>query len=139
MKEDNIPDNKCSRSKDYFDPVTNSIDIRTDGLYASNVLSNLCSNGFRFDGMVCGSMEGFLQSLKRKDHDKQRQICSMKGDYVGKMSVTFWQTEQIVWWEGQAIDRQSNDFRQLIHRAYKEMFDQNERCRTVLMQTRVLY
>lgn len=24
------------------------------------VLSNLCSNGFRFDGMVCGSMEGFL-------------------------------------------------------------------------------
>lgn len=23
----------------------------------SNVLSNLCNNGFRFDGMVCGSME----------------------------------------------------------------------------------
>ena len=43
------------------------------------VLSNLCSNGFRFDGMVCGSMEGFLQSLKQKDKDKQRQICSMKG------------------------------------------------------------
>ena len=136
MKVNNILDNECSRSKDYFDPVTNTIDIRSDGLYPSNVLSNLCSNGFRFEGMVCGSMEGFLQSLKRKDPNKQRQICSMKGGNARKMSVTFWQTEQIVWWKGQAIDRQSNDFRQLIHRAYKAMFDQNERFRTALMQTR---
>ena len=27
---------------------------------------------------MCGSMEGFLQSLKQKDRDKQRQIC---GEY----------------------------------------------------------
>ena len=35
--------------------------------------------------MVCGSMEGFLQSLKQKDKDKQRQICSMKGKKLTKM------------------------------------------------------
>lgn len=122
--------------KDMYNPETNTLDIRSNGLYPSNVLSNLCSNGFRFDGMVCGSMEGFLQSLKRKEPDKQRQVCSMKGNNARKMSVTSWQTDQIVWWKGQAIDRQSEEYQQLIRRAYQAMFEQNERFRTALMQTR---
>ena len=122
--------------QDMYDPETNTLDIRSNGLYPSNVLSNLCSNGFRFDGMVCGSMEGFLQSLKRKDLDKQRQICSMKGGNARKMSVASWQTDQIVWWKGQAIDRQGDGYRQLIRRAYQAMFEQNERFRAALMQTR---
>ena len=46
--------------KDMYNPETNTLDIRSNGLYPSNVLSNLCSNGFRLDGMVCSSMEGFL-------------------------------------------------------------------------------
>ena len=114
----------------------NTLDIRSNGLYPSNVLSNLCSNGFRFDGMVCGSMEGFLQSLKRQDLDKQRQICSMKGGNARKMSVTSWQTDQIVWWKGHAIDRQGKEFQSLIRQAYQAMFDQSERFRAALMQTR---
>lgn len=44
---------------DYYDPVTKTLDIHSNGLYPSNVLSNLCGNEFRFDGMVCGSMEFF--------------------------------------------------------------------------------
>lgn len=122
--------------KDMYNPETNTLDIRSNGLYPSNVLSNLCSNGFRFDGMICGSMEGFLQSLKRKELDKQRQICSMKGGNARKMSITSWQTDQIVWWKGQAIDRQSEEYQQLIRRAYQAMFEQSERFRTALMQTR---
>ena len=93
--------------KDVYNPETNTLDIRSNGLYPSNVHSNMCSNGFRFDGMVCGSMEGFLLSLKRKELNEQRQICSMKGGNARKMSVTSWQTDQIVWWKGEAIDRQS--------------------------------
>lgn len=122
--------------KDMYNPETNTLDIRSNGLYPSNVLSNMCSNGFRFDGMVCGSMEGFLQSLKRKELDKQRQICSMKGGNARKMSVTSWQTDQIVWWKGQAIDRQSEEYQKLIRRAYQAMFEQSERFRAALMQTR---
>lgn len=114
----------------------NILDIRSNGLYPSGVLSNLCSNGFRFDRMVCGSMEGFLQSLKRQDRDKQRQICSMKGGNARKMSVTSWQTDQIVWWKGQAIDRQGKEYQDLLRRAYQAMFEQNERFRMALMQTR---
>ena len=34
--------------KDMYNPETNTLDIRSNGLYPSNVLSNLCSNSFRF-------------------------------------------------------------------------------------------
>lgn len=122
--------------KDMYNPETNTLDIRSNGMYPSNVLSNLCSNGFRFDGVVCSSMEGFLQSLKQHDLDKQRQICSMKGGNARKKSVTSWQTDQIVWWKGQAINRQSEEYQLLIRKAYKAMFDQSERFRTALMSTR---
>lgn len=121
---------------DFYDQDANTLDIRSNGQYPSNVLSNLCSNGFHFEGIVCGSMEGFLQSLKQKDKDKQRQICSMKGGNARKHSVTSWQTDQIVWWKGQAYDRQSDDYQKLIRRAYQAMFDQSERFRAALMQTR---
>lgn len=122
--------------KDFYDSESNTLDIRSNGIYPSNVLSNLCSNGFRLDGMVCGSMEGFLQSLKRQDPNKQRQICSMKGGNARKQSVTSWQTDQIIWWKGRAIDRQSEDYQTLIRRAYQAMFNQSERFRAALMNTR---
>ena len=64
-----------------------ALDIWSKDPYPSNVLSNLCSNGFKFDGMICGSMEGFLQSLKQKDINKQRQICSMNGKNAKKMTT----------------------------------------------------
>ena len=121
---------------DCFNPMTNTLDIRSNGKYPSCVLSNLCSNGFRFDGMVCGSMEGFLQSLKHCDLDKQRQLCQMKGGNARKRSVASWQTDQIIWWKGQAIDRQSEDYQVLLRRAYQSMFEQSERFRAALMATR---
>ena len=113
-----------------------AVDIWSKSDYLADVLSNLCSNGFRLDGMVCGSMEGFLQSLKQKDKDKQRQICSMKGKNAKKMTSAGWQTDQIVWWKGVAIDRQSEEYGQLVRRAYQAMFEQNERFRTALISTR---
>ena len=121
---------------DFYDQDANTLDIRSNGLSPSNVLSNLCSNGFRFDGVLCGSMEGFLQSLKQQEKNKQLQICQMKGGYARKHSITSWQTDQIVWWKGQAYDRQSDDYQKLIRRAYQAMFDQSERFRAALMQTR---
>lgn len=122
--------------KDMYNPETNTLDIRSNGLYPSNVLSNMWSNSFCFDGVECGSMEGFLQSLKRKEPDEQRQICNMKGGSAKNMSVTSWQTDQIVWWKGQAIDRQSDDYQNLIHLAYRAMFEQSECFRAALMKTR---
>ena len=126
---------------DFYDPDANTLDIHSNGLYPSNVLSNLCSNGFRFDGVVCGSMEGFLQSLKYEDSNRQRQICSMKGRNAKRQSTTTWQTDQVVWWRGRAIDRQGTEYRDLLRRAYQAMFDQNDRFRAALMASRgrILY
>jgi 5'(3')-deoxyribonucleotidase len=81
-------------------------------------------------------MEGFLQSLKQQEKSKQLQICQMKGGNARKHSITSWQTDQVVWWKGQAYDRQSDEYQKLIRRAYQAMFDQGERFRAALMQTR---
>lgn len=121
---------------DYYNQNANTLDIRSNGMYPSGVLSNLCSNAFRMDGVLCNSMEGFLQSLKHQEPNKQRQICQLKGGNARKRSVNSWQTDQIVWWRGQAIDRQSNEYQLLLQRAYQAMFEQNERFRAALMATR---
>ena len=113
-----------------------AVDIWSKSPYPADVLSNLHSNGFRFDGTICGSMEGFLQSLKHQNPNKQRQICSMKGRKAKNMSASDWQTDQIVWWKGKAIDRQSKEFMELVCRAYRAMFEQNKNFRAALMSTR---
>lgn len=41
-----------------------AIDIWSKSQYPANVLSNLYDNSFCYDSVECGSMEGFLQSLK---------------------------------------------------------------------------
>lgn len=113
-----------------------AIDIWSKSEYPADVLSNLCDNIFLFDGVECGSMEGFLQSLKYKDEDKQRQICLMSGKEAKRMTNADWQREQIVWWKSAAVDRQSDDYMQLVHRAYQTMFEQNEKFRTALLSTK---
>lgn len=136
MKAETVTSGPSHQLVDYFDRDANTLDIRSNGMYPSGVLSNLCSNAFRLDGVLCNSMEGFLQSLKHQDPTKQRQLCQLKGGNARKRSVTSWQTDQIVWWRGLAIDRQSQDYQRLLHRAYQAMFDQNERFRAALMATR---
>lgn len=118
-----------------------AVDIWSKSAYPANVLSNLHDNAFCYDGVECGSMEGFLQSLKQKDAEKQRQVCSMAGKEAKRMTYADWQLNQTVWWKGRAINRQSEAFLDLIKEAYMAMFEQNECFRTALMSTRhkVLY
>ena len=73
-----------------------AVDVWSKNAYPANVLSNLHNNGFLFDGVICNSMEGFLQSLKQKDSVKQRQICGLEGKEAKKMSSVEWQNNQIV-------------------------------------------
>lgn len=111
------------------------MDIWSKSEYPGDVLSNLCDNGFRFDGVKCRSMEGFLQSLKQKNEGRQRQVCALKGKEAKALSTTDWQRDQTVWWKGKAIGRQSADFKELVGKAYKALFEQNERFRHALLFT----
>lgn len=100
-----------------------------------DVLSNLCNNNFRIDDVDCRCMESFLQSLKHKDEKEQREVCFMDGIRAQQCSTSDWQKDQIVWWKGRAINRQSSEYRRLVRRAYSTMYEWSSRFRNVLMTT----
>ena len=116
--------------------IGKGIDIWSKNPYPSNVLSNLHDNPFEFDGVKCGSMEGFLQSLKYKDAVKQKEVCAMAGMDAKDMTNADWQANQIIWWKGQEINRQSKTFQELVMRAFQAMMSQNETFRMALLSTK---
>lgn len=113
-----------------------AVDIYSKGEYPADVLSNLCGNKFELDGFLCGSMEGFLQSLKYADRQVQHQVCQMKGRKARQKSTNTWKVKQQVFWNGEVIERNGASFQLLLRRAYRAMFDQNERFRNALLLTR---
>ena len=109
-----------------------AIDIWSKSKYPAYMLSNLHDSIFIFDDVECHSMEGFLQSLKCQDEGKQRQICKLRGLDAKRMSSSDWQRDQIVWWKGKAINRQSDAFVKLISDAYNTLYQQNQYFREAL-------
>ena len=55
------------------------MDIGSGNSYPSSALSNFSPHPFVLDGIECASMEGFLQSLKFKNPDMQREVCKLVG------------------------------------------------------------
>ena len=49
------------------------LDIGSGKDYPSNALSNFAPHPFVIDGVECNSMEGFLQSLKFKEPEMQKE------------------------------------------------------------------
>jgi len=114
------------------------IDILSKGEYPSNILSNFYNNPFTFDGVVCQSMEGFLQSLKFKRLPKQINTCSYYGKTAklkGKYKF-LWKITGNVYWKGKKIKRQSKEFDTLIKKAYLELYNQNKLFQTALNSTK---
>lgn len=83
-------------------------------------------------------MEGFLQSLKYQDVNVQHEICAMSGKEAKNKTNNVWQQNQIVWWKGRSIDRQSQDFENLIRKAYIALYQQNEVFSKALSSTKGL-
>lgn len=96
------------------------IDIYSKSEYPSNVLSNFYPNEFTYDGVKCGSMEGFLQSLKYKSIKKQQKICLLSGKEAKKKGKYkfLWKLTGNVHWQGKKIKRQSQEYKDLILNAY---------------------
>lgn len=112
-----------------------SRDIGSRAEYPYSALSNFAAHVFVLDGVVCASMEGFLQSLKFADPKVQRQICKLIGreaKFRGK-KVEWWQN-QLLYWQGQAIDRHSSDYQDLLDRAYQAL-SQNQFFQKALLAT----
>ena len=109
-----------------MDLTENVIDIYSKGEYPSSALSNFAAYHFTLDGVPCGSMEGFLQSLKYRRPTKQARICALVGKEakLAGEKKHLWKLTKTVWWQGQAYGLFSDDLQRLIDRAYQEMYEQ---------------
>ena len=99
------------------------MDIDSTGKYPSNALSNFAPHPFEIDGIRCNSMEGFLQSLKFKNVDMQRYVCSLVGRAAKyKGSEKKWQKNQTLYWNGKEYKRDSEEYQLLLNKAYNALY-----------------
>jgi predicted NAD-dependent protein-ADP-ribosyltransferase YbiA (DUF1768 family) len=112
------------------------IDIKAKAPFPAGALSNFAPHAFTFDGVACGSMEGFLQSLKVSDADEQTRRCALVGaEAQGRGQLMDWRSSGTLWWRGKPIDRLSDDYQALLDRAYQALLDQAPKFRSALAAT----
>lgn len=112
------------------------MDIKSGNGYPAGTLSNFAPHKFVFRGVECKSMEGFLQSLKFKEPEMQRHVCTLVGSYAKRYGYNKnWWTKQTLWWNGQPINRDSQEYQDLLDEAYDCLFRQNEKARKALIAT----
>lgn len=94
-------------------------------------LSNFHRRSFVFDGIVCASFEGFIQSLKCPDLKKQKEICFLSGKDAKKAGLEYnnWTKGGFLFWQGTMYRRTSRDYMLLIQRVYDAIYEQNEEFR----------
>ena len=111
------------------------MDIGSENKYPASSLSNFSPHPFVLDGVECASMEGFLQSLKFKNPDMQKEVCKLIGKaakFKGKKKK--WWRDQILFWQGKEYKRDSQEYQELLTRAYDALFE-NEGFRKALEAT----
>lgn len=112
------------------------VDIHSKGNFFGETLSNFFETDILFDGVRIRSMEGFLQSLKTPDREKQKRICLLVGKEAKKEGLEVPGFDQkTLWWNGQRIDRFSEEYTELLKRAYRVQFEQNEEFRDALIKS----
>jgi hypothetical protein len=113
------------------------MEIRLGNPYPAGSLSNLAAHRFTFRGIECGSMEGVLQGLKFKSPEMQAHVCTLAGHAARRAGQgKNWQRNQILWWQGEEIKRESEEYQQLLDEAFKELFYQNTKARAALLATK---
>ena len=114
-----------------------TIDIYSKGEYPADILSNFTANAFVFDGVMCASMEGFLQSLKFRSVKKQQAVCALSGKAAkaaGRKKF-LWKLTGNLYWKGKRYKRTSKEFDELRFDAYKALFA-NKAFRAALLSAR---
>lgn len=95
------------------------MDIGSGNGYPEAALSNFAPHHFMIDDIECNSMEGFLQSLKFKNPDMQKEVCKLVGKaakFKGKKKK-WWRT-QTLFWQGTEYKRDTVEYQVLIDKAF---------------------
>jgi predicted NAD-dependent protein-ADP-ribosyltransferase YbiA (DUF1768 family) len=111
------------------------MDVGLGHAYPANALSNFSPHTFHFDGVLCNSMEGFLQSLKFEKVHIQEEVCKLVGRAAkvrGRNKNKTWQRQQTLWWKGKPYMREGKPYQDLLYKAYHTMFEQSESFRRAL-------
>jgi len=109
------------------------MDVGAKNSYPAGALSNFTAHSFVIDGIPCASMEGFLQSLKFKSPEMQAEVCTYIGFKAKKKGYgKNWYSTQTLYWRGKPILRYSQDYQDLLTRAYDAMFEQSAKFRNAL-------
>lgn len=104
--------------------------------YPGRNLSNFFPHPFVFRGLQCNSMEGFLQGLKFKSPEMQREVFKLVGFAAKKKGAPKnWQQSQTLWYQGHPIPRRSKVYQDLLDEAYDAMYEQNAAFRKALEDT----
>ena len=130
---------KCTNlTCDYQLFGTNTIDISYKAKGIAKALSNLAPYPFTFDDVLCSSMESFIQSLKVQDINVQKDICAKSGLFCNSIKDMFgdWRENQIVFWKGKAIKRDSEGYIELIQNAYDFLYIQSPLFRFALRSSK---
>jgi len=99
------------------------MDISSKGKYPSNALSNFSPHEFEVDGVLCASMEGFLQALKSSNPDIQEVVCTYVGKKAKKAGAKKnWHKKQVLYWQGEEIERDSPEYQALLDRAFDALY-----------------
>ena len=112
------------------------MDIKSGRPYPAGALSNFAPHPFVFRGHEVSSMEGFLQGLKFKSSEMQLEIFKKVGVGAKRAgSGKNWQRTQTLWYQGEPIKRESQEYQDILDEAYNAMFDQNGKAKKALLAT----
>jgi len=130
---------KCSSLDCHFtSSLKEAIDISyKNGTGAAKGLSNLAPYKFIFDKIECTSFESFIQSLRVKDPDMQKEVCSFPAlfCYSIRLDLNDWRKDKTVYWKGNQINRLSMQYSELMSSAYDALFEQSPTFRHLLQST----
>lgn len=110
--------------------MTHIVDIGV-GDHAS--LSNFTPREFIFQGEVCASMEGLLQSLKFPILEKQKKVRLMtdiRAKRTGKKKK--WYLDQTLYFLDEGIDRHSQRYQEIIDEMFEALYEQDDAFRHAL-------
>jgi predicted NAD-dependent protein-ADP-ribosyltransferase YbiA (DUF1768 family) len=111
------------------------MDVGSRNSYPAGALSNFSPHPFEIDGVYCASMEGFLQSLKFKNPDMQKEVCKLVGfGAKNRGAKKGWKRNQILYWNGQEYPRKSQYYQDLLDRAY-DALAKNTKFKKALLAT----
>ncbi len=113
------------------------IDIRSDSADPRAArLSNFTERHFILDGVLCNSLEGFLQGLKAEALEVQCAICKLVGiDAKQAGNVLVVRDPHFLYWEDDAVARDEVGYFELLTRAYDAAYDQDPTFREDLLAT----